>query len=127
MENKKRRTKMKTKRENRVLGNTMEKSPAVYITILCVWAACSAFLLVSCGMILYDVFASTAPTWVLVTRGILLVANAVILSYMWLGSVKDFMFSFLFLLNGKKITRRYAPIINANAGGMSALKHELRK
>jgi len=113
---------MKTKRENRVLGNTMEKSPAVYITILCVWAACSAFLLVSCGMILYDVFASTAPTWVLVTRGILLVANAVILSYMWLGSVKDFMFSFLFLLNGKKITRRYAPIINANAWGMSALK-----
>lgn len=90
---------------------TMQKSSSVYVTILCVWLGCVIFLLTACGMILYDIFQGNAVTWKLLLVGGLLIANAVILSYMWLGSVKDFMFSFLYLFLRKKIERRYQEII----------------
>lgn len=43
---------------------------------------------------------------------LLLMSNSLMLSYMWLGSVKDFMFSFVFFLRRKKILGRYESIIS---------------
>lgn len=119
--------------------NAMQKTPSVYVAIIVVWLLCTAFLLTTCGIILYDLFRGD-PTLIdpetsnivlgkTVAVALLLIANAVMLSYMWLGSVKDFMFSFLFLLFGKKIMKRYDPIIqaktsfNTDTGGGTANKN----
>lgn len=91
--------------------NAMDKSPKVYAAIFCVWAICVAVLWVFCGSIVYHIFAEREFTASRIITAILLAVNAVMLSYMWLGSVKDFMFSFLYLLFGKKLRKRYEEII----------------
>ena len=110
------------KSTKRICGD-MQKSSSVYVTILCVWLACVVFLLTTCGVILYDLFHGNAVTGRLIFMGMLLLANAVILSYMWLGSVKDFMFSFLYLFLRKKIERKYQEII-ADEKAVSLLQKE---
>ncbi len=90
--------------------NAMDKSPKVYAAIFCVWAVCVALLWGFFGKIAYDIFAKGFSASRVVTA-VLLAVNALMLSYMWLGSVKDFMFSFLYLLFGKKLTKRYDEII----------------
>ena len=101
----------------------MQKTPTVYITILCVWLACVIFLFATCGVIIYDLFHGYEITGKLIFVAILLLANAVILAYMWLGSVKDFLFSFLFLFLRKKIERRYKEIIS-DENSIEVLKKE---
>ena len=103
-------------------GNAMRKSSSVYSVVLGAWVLCSAFLLITCGMILYDLVQSGQPQGKIVTVGILLVCNALMLAYMWLGSVKDFMFSFLYLVFGKKLMKRYDSIINIPKEKLDALK-----
>ena len=92
----------------------MKKKPTVYITILCAWGICAATLLTACGFILYDLFDAKGFTVQSVTVAALLIANAGMLGYMWLGSVKDFLFSFIFLCKKKKIMKRYDKIVNSN-------------
>lgn len=92
----------------------MKKNPKVYIAILCVWAVCALALFTACGVILYDFLNGRNATASMITACVLLAVNALMLAYMWLGSVKDFMFSFLFLCNKKRILKRYDEIINAN-------------
>lgn len=93
----------------------MQKSPSVYIAILCVWIACVALLVGVCAKISYDLLSEGGVTPSKIVTTVLIFANVGLLAYMWLGSVKDFMFSFIFLVRGKKIIRRYDPIINVNA------------
>ncbi len=94
-------------------GHGMQKSPTVYRIVLCVWVACVAFLLSTCGWLIYNLFQDKGVNVGTLITSALIAVNGILLSYMWLGSVKDFMFSFLFLLFGKKIMKRYDPIINA--------------
>ncbi|MBQ8323138.1 MAG: glycosyltransferase [Clostridia bacterium] len=91
----------------------MKKKPTVYVVILCVWAVCVGALFTACGMIVYDFLNGRNVTAGMVAACVLLVLNALMLAYMWLGSVKDFMFSFLFLCNKKRILKRYDTIINS--------------
>lgn len=100
--------------------NTMRKTPTVYVSILVVWGVCAAVLFMTCGGLTYEIFHGNEVTGKVIAVTMLLLANAAMLAYMWLGSVKDFMFSFLYLLFGKKIMRRYQPIINTDVATMYA-------
>ncbi len=90
--------------------NLMQKSPSVYLAILCVWLVCVGVLFIACGNIIMQILRWRTNIATAAVVGLLLI-NAAALSYMWLGSVKDFIFSFLFLVNGKKLMKRYDGII----------------
>ena len=92
----------------------MQKKPTVYLVILGVWAACVLALFAACGKIIYDFVQGVDVTASVVAVCVLLAINAVMLAYMWLGSVKDFLFSFLYLCNQKKLMKRYDEIIQSN-------------
>lgn len=92
----------------------MKKKSSVYTLILCVWSACSILLLTACGMMVRDLVASEGVTTRVIAVAMLLLINGVMLSYMWLGSVKDFLFSLIFLFKKKKIMGRYDEIIYSN-------------
>ena len=89
----------------------MKKNQKVYVTILCVWGVCVGLLFAACGKIVYDFSVGKEFTASGLLVAILLFVNALMLAYMWLGSVKDFMFSFLYFFAKKKIKKAYQPII----------------
>lgn len=89
----------------------MQKKPTVYLIILSVWSVCTILLFLACGTIVYRFLSGSELSAKTVTVSVLLIANAVMLAYMWLGSVKDFMFSFLFLCRKKRILAKYDKII----------------
>ena len=93
--------------------NAVKKKATVYIVILCAWGVCTLALFTACGFIVYNFLHDKSLTASMITASVLLVLNAVTLAYMWLGSVKDFIFSFLYLCNKKRIMRRYDKIIHA--------------
>lgn len=88
----------------------MQKSPRVYVLILCVWAFCTTLLFIGCGYLLAEIYRAAGITAKTVVIAILLSLNGIMLSYMWLGSVKDFLFSLLFLCKKKSLMKRYEPI-----------------
>ena len=90
----------------------MNKKPTVYFIILGVWSVCALLLLGACGVIVYRFISGSALNAKTVAVGVFLMLNAVMLAYMWLGSVKDFMFSFLFLCRKKRIMSRYDKVKN---------------
>ena len=92
----------------------MHKKPTVYTIILCVWSVCSLLLFLACGGIIYDFLSAREITAKAVAVSALIIANAVMLAYMWLGSVKDFIFSLLFLIQKKRIMQRYDEIIRSS-------------
>lgn len=92
----------------------MKKNAKVYILILCVWGVCAALLMAACGKMVYDLFTGQGFTWATWLAAALLLVNGAMLAYMWLGSVKDFLFSLIFLLRKKKILGRYDEIIHSN-------------
>ena len=97
-------------------GIKMKKRPTVYIWILCVWAVCAGVLLAACGVIAYELFTSSyteRSVGLAALACVLVFANAGMLAYMWLGSVKDFLFSLVFLITKKKLMKRYDAIVNA--------------
>ena len=94
----------------------MKKKPTLYIWILCVWSVCAGVLLFACGKIAYELFTSSyteRAVGLAVLACTLVFVNAGMLAYMWLGSVKDFMFSLVFLFQKKKIMKRYERIIES--------------
>lgn len=91
----------------------MQKKSWVYVTILCVWAVCVLALFAACAAIIYQFIQGRNLSFRVISVCVLLLANAGMLAYMWLGSVKDFLFSFLFLCNQKRLMRRYAKIISS--------------
>ena len=88
----------------------MQKKPTVYIIILSAWLFCVGILAFASGKLVYELLAYEI-TGKTVFTAFLLLCNAVVLAYMWLGSVKDFMFSLLFLLFKKKLMGRYERIL----------------
>ncbi len=99
------------------IGASMQKSPTVYAFILMVWLICSCFLWIVSGKLIISLFEGGRYELNYVIMAILLTANALALSYMWLGSVKDFMFSLLFLIFGKKLMKRYDDIVHSELQG----------
>lgn len=90
----------------------MRKKPTIYIIIVCVWIVCAGLLIGSCAHIADFLFSTEGINAKSVLMALLLMSNSLMLSYMWLGSVKDFMFSFVFFLRRKKILGRYESIIS---------------
>ena len=93
----------------------------MYTGVLCVWSVCALALFIACGSIVYN-FLSTGITTKKIVTALLLMANALMLAYMWLGSVKDFLFSFLFLIRKKHILKRYDKIIHMPKEEVDRLK-----
>ena len=91
----------------------MQKKPTVYWIILCVWSVCSLLLFLASGSIVYRFLSGREITAKTVTVSALLIANAIMLAYMWLGSVKDFLFSLVFLCRKKHIMKKYDAIIHS--------------
>ena len=89
----------------------MKKKSWVYKLIIFVWTVCSAFLVYNLYKNINNVF-NNAVGFKEILITIFLTGNTLILMYMWFGSVKDFMFSFIFLINKKRILKRYEDIYN---------------
>ena len=89
----------------------MKKKSWVYKLIIFVWTVCSAFLVYNLYKNINNVF-NNAVGFKEILITIFLIGNTLILMYMWFGSVKDFMFSFIFLINKKRILKRYEDIYN---------------
>ena len=86
----------------------MKKRPVLYIVILSVWACCIALL----GWSLYRIIAglegySSAKTWIIAA---LLSVNTAVLAVLWLGSIKDFIFSLSYALLHKRLEKRYEEV-----------------
>ncbi len=86
----------------------MKKKPTLYIIILTLWAICILILGISLTRIILklDDF-SSIKTIVIIS---LLTINSVVLSMLWLGSIKDFIFSLSYALFHKKINQEYTKI-----------------
>ncbi len=86
----------------------MKKKPTLYIIILTLWAICILILGISLTRIILklDDF-SSVKTIVIIS---LLTINSVVLSMLWLGSIKDFIFSLSYALFHKKINQEYTKI-----------------
>ncbi len=102
----------------------MKKSSKIYALILCVWGVCVLSLLVACGFLARSVFVNYGVSTKTLAAVSLLFLNGLLLGYMWLGSVKDFIFSLTFLCMKKRILKRYDSILkNENTGaGMRSIK-----
>ena len=90
----------------------MKKSSKIYTIILCVWGICVLALFVACAWISKNVVQVYGVNVKVGIAIVLLFLNAAMLGYMWLGSVKDFIFSFTFLCFKKRIVKPYQAIID---------------
>ena len=80
----------------------MKKKPTLYIIVFAVWAGCAALLAVCLAQLLPAV---AGEPW---RRGLiaaLLALNTAILAALWLGSIKDLVFSLAYALRRKALTR----------------------
>ena len=80
----------------------MKKKPTLYIIVFAVWAGCAALLAVCLAQLLPAV---AGEPW---RRGLiiaLLSLNTAILAALWLGSIKDLVFSLAYALRRKALTR----------------------
>lgn len=100
----------------------MKKSSKIYTAILCAWGVCVLALCLACGWIVKELFTAQGVGVKTVTVAILLFINALMLGYMWLGSVKDFVFSFSFLCFGKRIAKPYEKIIYADEKAWAGMR-----
>ena len=106
---------MKRKRD------TMQKSPALYITMLVVWTALTVFLWVNFLPKIIEVpfFAGKRISLAMrIGARILLVFNGVFISYFWLNGVKDFIYVVWYYLFRRKLYARYHSIIDTDVSGV---------
>ncbi len=108
----------KEARETRAYKRSaMEKSPALYITMLLVWTALTVFLWVYfLPKIVKPPFVGSSPlSWTARIGGrILLLFNGIFISYFWLNGVKDFLYVLWYYAFRKKLYRRYYQVIDAD-------------
>lgn len=76
------------------------------------WLMCSAFLCFNLFENIIPLFQVNNYTYREILIVILLSLNTIILSYMWLGSVKDLIFSLLYLFRKKNLLKKYQPIFD---------------
>ena len=91
--------------------NGMKKNAAVYAAILCVWAGCIALL----GWALYELIAGLGDYDPVRKAFIiaLLSLNTLILAALWLGSIKDLVFSVAYAILHKKLEKRYEKFLQS--------------
>ncbi len=95
----------------------VSKSPALYIFMIIVWSVLLIFLwTVFSRNIIYVPFkANVSPTsFLFIISRILLVLNAIFISYFWLNGVKDFIYVIWFFLSKNRLYKRYERIINTD-------------
>ena len=91
----------------------MKKKPTVYIAVIVVWLCCAALLGWSLSRIIIglDGYGSVRTAFIIA----LLSVNTLILATLWLGSIKDFMFSAAYAVTHKKLQREYEKVKSAPA------------
>lgn len=112
---------MKTKETRRERKRSVvEKSPALYISMLIIWIALAVFLwwqfvpkIINVPFLKADV-----SNTVQVFARILLALNAIFISYFWLNGVKDFIYVIWYYLFKKKLLRRYYEVIETDVTGV---------
>lgn len=86
----------------------MKKKSWIYILILSIWILCFALLVFSVVYVGLTMQEENIAKKVGVI--ILLSINALCLSYFWLNSIKDFLYSLIFAIAHKKIMKKYDEI-----------------
>ncbi len=95
----------------------MRKSPALYITMLCIWTVLTALLWTNFIPKLVDVpfFVGRGNSAaVQVGARVLLGFNALFISYFWLNGVKDFLYVIWYYAFRRRLYKRYYEIIDTD-------------
>ena len=91
----------------------MKKKPTVYAIVLAAWACCAAVLGVALWRLIAGLGEYTPVKKAFIIA--LLAINTAVLCLLWLGSIKDFMFSAAYAIMHKKFNKRYAEIAKYDA------------
>lgn len=86
----------------------MRKKPTLYIVILSLWICCILLLGISLTNIILGLEDFSSPKTITII--ILLTINTAVLAMLWLGSIKDFIFSLSYALFHKRINKEYKQI-----------------
>lgn len=86
----------------------MKKKSWVYSLIVLIWILCFALLIAS--VVYIGINLEETNIYKKITIISLLSINALCLSYFWLNSIKDFMYSLIFAINHKKVMANYNAI-----------------
>lgn len=99
-------------------NHAMKKSPILYTVMLFVWTVLAVFLWRSFVKSLIDtpfnVPIESLNTAVVIFARIILLFNAVFISYFWLNGVKDFIYVIWYYCNKGVMIKRYEEIINTD-------------
>ena len=102
--------------------NAMKKSPVLYIVMLLIWTVLTVFLWINFVKSFINVpFVEgvTITTVIRVLATILLVCNALFISYFWLNGVKDFIYVVWYFCNKNRLNKRYYKIINTDVSNVN--------
>lgn len=124
----KRKKEMKQKKKNKLEKiekdpkktkpvNVMKKSPILYIIMILIWTALTVFLWYYFVQSFINVpfYEGTNVTKTLrVFATIILVLNAIFVSYFWLNGVKDFIYVIWYYIFKNKLNKRYYEIIETD-------------
>ena len=108
-----------TKRKNKGIEG-MKKSPALYLTMLFVWTALTVFLWYnfSANFVKIPFYEGINSTLFLrIGARVLLIFNAVFISYFWLNGVKDFIYVVWYYIFRRRLYQRYFGIIETDVSG----------
>ena len=100
--------------------DVMKKSPALYITMLIIWTVLTVFLwrnFLPKFVQLPHTGAEPLPTALAVGGRILLVLNALFISYFWLNGVKDLIYVIWYYVFRQKMHARYYDVIDVDISG----------
>lgn len=100
----------------------MKKDPALYIVMLILWTALTIFMWWQFVQGFVDIPFVSGTTVTLTLRVfavILLVLNAVFISYFWLNGVKDFIYVVWYFLQKKKLNERFYKVIDTDVSGVN--------
>ncbi len=103
------------KERERGRGERMEKSPALYITMLSLWTALTIFLWVNFLPRIWEVpFVNGGGTGLAVRIGAraLLLFNGIFISYFWLNGVKDFLYVIWYYAFRRRLYRKYYAVVD---------------
>ena len=102
--------------------NIMKKSPILYWCLLLLWTVLAVFLWINffhAFLNVDNVFYSGAPTTAIkVLALVVLVLNAIFISYFWLNGVKDFVYVIWYFVFKKKLLMQYQDVISTNIDDM---------
>jgi hypothetical protein len=95
----------------------MKKSPALYITMLVIWALLTALLWISFIPHIINVpfrAGRAVSLGVRIGARVLLTLNGVFISYFWLNGVKDFLYVIWYYCFRRRMMRRYLDVMGTD-------------